>query len=237
MQFDVAALRDFYATPLGQIARRLLAHRVRAQWGNATGATVVGVGFASPFLGSYRSEAQRLAAFMPESQGALIWPRSAPVLSALVDEKSLPLRDNTVDRLIAVHCLEVAEQVRPVLREMWRVLKPEGRLLVFVPNRRGLWAHVDTTPFGYGRPYSRSQIDSVLRESLFSPLNFTTALHVPPFDRSMLVRSATAWERVGARISPALGGVLIVEARKETMAPIKGTPVRAKALRDLVPIR
>jgi hypothetical protein len=53
----------------------------------------------------------------------------------------------------------------------------------------------------------------------------------------MLVRSAAAWERVGARLSPGLGGVLIVEARKEMMAPIKGKPVRAKALRVLVPIR
>jgi SAM-dependent methyltransferase len=237
MHLDVAALRDFYATPLGQIARRLLAHRVRAHWGATPGESVVGLGFASPFMASFRSEARHLAALMPSAQGALIWPRTAPVLSALAEEHALPLADNAVDKLLAVHCLEVAEQVTPVLREMWRVLKPEGRLLIVVPNRRGLWAHVDTTPFGYGRPYSRSQLETLLHEQLFSPLSVTTALHVPPFDRAILVRSATAWERVGARLSPSLGGVLIVEARKETMAPIKGKPVRAKALRDLVPLR
>lgn len=237
MQLDVATLRDFYATPLGQIARRLLAHRIRAHWGTAAGETMASLGFGTPFVGAYRSEAKAFGAFMPAAQGALIWPPSGPILSSLADEGSLPLRDNSVDRLLVVHCLEVAEQVKPLLRELWRVLKPEGRLLVVVPNRRGLWAHVDTTPFGYGRPYSRSQIESLLTQSLFSPLSVSTALHVPPFDRSILVRSATAWERVGARLSPALGGVLIVEARKEMTAPIKGTPARAKALRDLVPIR
>lgn len=237
MHLDVAALRDFYATPLGQIARRLLARRIRAQWGTAGGETIASLGFGTPFLGAYRGEARCVGAFMPARQGALIWPSSAPVLSTLVEEGQLPLRDNSVDRLLIVHCLEVAEQVSPLLRELWRVLKPEGRLLVVVPNRRGLWAHVDTTPFGYGSPYSRSQLDSLLHQCLFTPLTFGTALHLPPFDRGVLVRSAAAWERVGARVSPGLGGVLIVEARKETMAPIKGKPARAKVLRVPMPIR
>jgi SAM-dependent methyltransferase len=237
MHLDVATLRDFYATPLGQIARRLLARRIRAQWGPAAGETLASLGFGTPFLGSYRSEARIAGAFMPESQGALIWPPSAPVLSALVDGSSLPLRDNAMDRLLVVHCLEVADRVEPLLRELWRVLKPEGRLLVVVPNRRGLWAHVDTTPFGYGRPYSRSQLDLILTQSLFTPTGWSTALHVPPLDRGIFVRSAMAWERLGASLSPRFGGVLMVEARKEMMAPVNGTPAKAKRLRELVPIR
>lgn len=237
MYLDVATLRDFYATPLGQIARRLLARRIRAQWGPASGDTIVSLGFGTPFIGSYRGEAGCLAALMPARQGALVWPSSLPVLSALVEDDQLPLRDNSVDRILAVHCLEVTEHVMPLLRELWRVLKPEGRLTIVVPNRRGVWAHVETTPFGHGSPYSRSQLDRLLHQCLFTPLNFETALHLPPFDRSILVRSATAWERLGQRVSPGLGGVLLVEARKEMMAPIKGKPVRAKALRVLAPIR
>lgn len=237
MHPDVATLRDFYSTPLGQIARRLLARRIRAQWGSAAGETIASLGFGTPFLAAYRGEARAFGAFMPSRQGALIWPSAAPILSTLVEEDQLPVRDNSVDRLLVVHCLEVAERVTPLLRELWRVLKPEGRLLIVVPNRRGLWAHVETTPFGHGSPYSRSQLDSLLHQCLFTPMTFGTALHLPPFDRGVLVRSATAWERLGARVSPALGGVLIVEARKEMVAPIKGKPARAKALRVLVPIR
>ncbi|WBT38845.1 class I SAM-dependent methyltransferase [Hyphomicrobium sp. DMF-1] len=237
MHLDVATLRDFYATPLGQIARRILARRIRSQWGPAPGETVASLGFGTPFLGSYRNDARSFAAFMPESQGALIWPPASPILSTLVEEGSLPVRDNAIDRLLVIHCLEVAEQVTPLLRELWRALAPQGRLLIVVPNRRGLWAHVDTTPFGYGRPYSRSQLDVLLAQSLFTPLSWTTALHLPPFDRSMLVRSATAWERIGTRMSPRFGGVLMVEARKEIVAPVNGKPARAKAFRNLVTAR
>lgn len=237
MQLDVTALRDFYATPLGQIARRILARRIRLHWANASGETVAALGFGTPYLGPYRIEAGNVSALMPAGQGALIWPAAAPVLATLVEEGSLPLRDNSVDRLLVVHCLEVAEQVTPLLRELWRVMKPEGRLLVIVPNRRGLWAHVETTPFGQGRPYSRSQLDHLLMEALFTPLRWSTALHVPPFDKSILVRSAAAWERAGARLSPRFGGVLVVEARKETVAPAGGARARAKALSELVPAR
>ena len=52
----------------------------------------------------------------------------------------------------------------------------------------------------------------------------------------MLLRSAMAWERIGSRLWPAFGGVLIVEARKETMAPM-GTAAKGRAVRELVTVR
>ena len=89
---------------------------------------------------------------MPAEQGAIVWPRDAPVRSALVEEDHLPLADGSVDRLLAVHCLETAERVRPLLREMWRVLAPEGRLMLVVPNRRGVWAQARHDALRAGTP-------------------------------------------------------------------------------------
>jgi SAM-dependent methyltransferase len=196
----------------------------------------MGLGFATPFLGSYRGEVDRLAALMPSSQGALVWPPTGPVMTALVEPEHLPLPDNSVDRLLAVHCVEIAERVRPLLREMWRVLSPEGRLLMVVPNRRGVWARVDTTPFGQGQPYSRAQLERLLGEALFTPVDWTGALHFPPIDRPLLLRSSSALERFGLRISPAFSGVIVVEAKKELIAPI-GKAARARSLRQLMPVR
>ena len=239
MHLDVAELRDFYATPLGAITRRILADKLRARWPSVHGEMIAALGFAPPYLSAYRGEASHLVALMPETQGALVWPSESAVLSALVEEEQLPLRDNSLDRLMIMHGLEVTERASVFLREAWRVLKPEGRLLITVPNRRGLWAHVETTPFGQGQPYSRSQLETLLRQSLFSPIDCSTALHVPPFDRRFLERSAMAWERIGSKLWPALGGVLIVEARKETVAPIVGKAARVQhsPLPDLATVR
>lgn len=236
MQLDVAYLRDFYATPLGLVVRRLLSSRIRSGWQRAPAGTLIGLGYAAPYLGALRGEVRRLGALMPAPQGALVWPKSGDTLSVLVEEDRLPLADNSVDRLIAIHCLEVAERTGPLLREIWRVLAPEGRLLVIVPNRRGLWTRLDTTPFGYGRPYSRRQLDHLLTEALFTPVEWSSALHVPPFDKRLLLRAAMAWERAGSRLMPAFGGVLIVEATKEVSAPV-GKAVKVRGLSELAGVR
>jgi SAM-dependent methyltransferase len=229
MQIDVADLRDFYAAPLGQAVRRLLTHRIRARWRRLDGMTVMGLGFATPFLGNMRAEARRVLALMPSAQGALAWPCEDARLTALVDEERLPLADNSVDRLLAVHCLEAAARDRQLLREIWRVLAPEGRLMMVVPNRRGVWARIDNTPFGHGRPYSRRQLGTLLTEALLTPVDWGGALYIPPLDRRVVLRSAPALERMGARVTPAFSGVILVEARKEVSSLVgRGTPARVR---------
>lgn len=235
-QHDVETLRDFYATGLGQVVRRLLMQRIRARWRRVDGATVIGLGFATPFLGVFRSEAARVGALMPMTQGALVWPSEAPRQSVLVDEGRLPLPDASVDRLLVVHCLETAENVRPLLRELWRVLSPQGRLLIVVPNRRGIWARLDRTPFGQGRPYSRAQIDELLTETMFTPVDGEGALYVPPLDWKMVVRAAPAVERLGKRLPSTFAGVILAEAVKELVAPV-GKGAAAPARTVLVPSR
>ena len=235
MHLDVVELKAFYASHLGGIVRRILANRIRARWRRANGLVVMGIGFASPYLGSYRGEATRLAVLMPASQGALVWPANGPAQAVLVDEEQLPLPDNSVDRMLAVHCLEVSEGARPLLRELWRVLAPEGRILLVVPNRMGLWARREATPFGHGQPYSRAQLDRLLHDALFTPLEWSTALHMPPINHRWLVRWATAFERMGARFWPGFAGVLMVEAQKQTTAPIGRAEVVRRAGR-MVPV-
>lgn len=236
MQADAVELRDFYTRPLGSAVRRLLTHRIRAKWRDVHREVVIGVGYATPYLGIFRGEALRLGAFMPVAQGAIVWPNGSPCHTVLADEEHLPLPDNVADRVLLVHALEAAERVEPFLREVWRVMAPEGRLIAVVPNRAGLWARFDATPFGQGRPYSRSQLDRLLADALFTPLDWDYALHMPPFERQIVLKSTTTFERAGSRLSRPLGGVIIVEARKEMFRAIpKAKPVRA--LGGLVTIR
>lgn len=229
MWTDVVDLRDFYQSSLGQMARRMIRRRVRELWPDVTGLRVLGLGFATPYLSSFRDEAERVLAVMPASQGVLSWPRDEPNLVALADELELPFPDRAIDRLLIVHALESAEQVRGMMREAWRVLSDGGRLMVVVPNRRGIWARLEATPFGSGRPYTPGQLSRLLRDSMFTPLQSRTALYMPPTNWRVLLRSAAAWEGVGARLFPLLAGVLIMEAGKQIYA---GTPMRLKPVRN-----
>jgi SAM-dependent methyltransferase len=226
MFIDVVDLRSFYAQPVGIVARRLLTHAIRERWPRASGQRLVGLGYATPYLGVFREEAERIFAFMPARQGVIKWPAADSCRSALVEETLLPLPDASVDRVLAVHALELTYNAPDMLREIWRVLAGNGRLLVIVPNRRGIWARSDATPFGHGRPFSRGQLIELLREALFTPAGWSEALWIPPVTRIPFLRSSIAWERVGKALSLPFAGVHIVEATKQVFRPITVRPVK-----------
>lgn len=219
MPLDVVDLRSFYASPLGQVARRLVGRMVRAQWEDYAGLRVLGIGYATPYLVDFQDRAQRVLAFMPAAQGVVHWPLDGRSASALVEATMMPLPDASVDRILAVHALEVGETPRDILEEIWRILAPGGRVIIVVPSRSGLWARVDTTPFGHGHPYSRGQLQMLLQETLFLPVYWGEALYVPPFARASLLRSAPAFERIAGRFSLPGAGVHVVEATKQLYRP------------------
>ena len=214
MWSDVVELRSFYRTRVGGSARRVIRDHVRACWGEVAGMNVLGIGYPIPYLGQFRAEAERVIAVMPARQGVIRWPGEGANLAALADEAELPLPDLSMDRVVLVHALESAEQLRPMLREVWRVMADGGRLVVVVPNRSGIWARLDRTPFGHGHPYSQSQLSRLLKDAMFNPVAARYGLFVPPSRRRVLHAAAPAWERIGGRWFPRLGGVLIAEATK-----------------------
>ncbi len=220
MPLDAQNLRDFYDSPLGDLARRLVGRIVRARWLNAAGLTVAALGFGSPYLDRFRDTAARCFALMPAEQGAAIWPGRECCAVALVHAEMLPLPDNSVDRLLIAHALEAAARPAELLEEVWRIVAPEGRILAIVPSRRGIWARADGTPFGHGLPYSRTQLRDLLQGAVFSPVFWGEALFAPPIDRRYVIRSAATIERLGAAFGLPFAGVHVVEAVKQVHRPV-----------------
>jgi SAM-dependent methyltransferase len=236
MSLDVVDLRSFYGQVLGIVARRFIGRGIRGRWADTRGLRVLGIGYTTPYLGLFRQEAERCLAFMPAAQGVVKWPSDRPALAALVEENDLPVPDAAFDRVLLVHAIEMSQEVGTLLREVWRVLAPGGRLLAVVSNRRGVWARIDTTPFGYGRPYSRSQITQLLRETWFTPTGWSEALYVPPIPRKWFLRSAVAWERTGATLWAPFAGVHIVEASKQVYRALPAKPARRRLVPALEPV-
>jgi SAM-dependent methyltransferase len=229
MFLDVVDLRSFYAQPLGVMTRRLLGRAIRERWPDAKGSSIVGLGYTTPYLGLFRGDGEQIFAFMPAAQGVVKWPSESASLCSLVSETAMPVRDAMIGRVLAVHALEMTPHPADMLREVWRVLAPGGKLLLVVPNRAGPWTRMDTTPFGQGRPFSRTQLVTLLREALFTPVGWHEALWMPPFQRKWLLRAAPAWERVGSTLSLPFHGVHIVEATKQVWRPVAVKKSRERA--------
>jgi len=236
MREEIHTLEGFYATPTGLVAARLLRERLRAFWPSQPGQCVLGLGYASPFLRLWRTEAARCIALVPPHLPSWRWPRKAPSRTAIAEEDVLPFPDLCFDRILLVHGLETAENVRRLLREAWRVLKDDGRLLVAAPNRLSLWAQLERTPFGHGHPYSPGQLEALLRRQMFRVERRGEALFVPPFNSRLLLRGAEGWERIGPRLFPRFAGLTLVEAEKDMFAalPLTVAPAALPQRRQVV---
>lgn len=228
MLSDIVELRSFYSSTLGRLAERSVTMALSSVWATIPNERLIGLGYALPWLDRFGAGAERVLAFMPASQGAVNWPANGPSATALVFEEELPLYDSSIDRILMVHALEHTENPREALMEAWRVLAPGGRLVIVAPSRRGLWARFEHTPFGTGRPFSRGQLNALLREANFTPTAWADALHIPPSQRRWMMRLQGLWEKSGRRFWPIFAGAVVVEAQKRVY---QGVPVSSRASR------
>jgi SAM-dependent methyltransferase len=231
MHLDVVELRNFYyATELGRMVQRMVRARLRGMWPDIHGQSLVGFGFAAPFLRPFMEEAARTVCLMPAQQGVCPWPPEGPNLAALIEETLWPLPSGFADRLIVAHGLESSERPAALLDEIWRVLAPGGKAIFLVPNRAGIWARRDATPFGHGRPYSIRQLSHALAQSKFSAERTAAALYLPPSHRRFWLKTAPAIERLGQRIvARRFAGVVMIEAVKLVyIAPHSGASVSSR---------
>lgn len=227
MRVAVSELEGFYDRPMGQLVAKVLRHKLFQAWGHGARVRVAGFGYVTPFLDVFGA-AERLVALAPEGTGVRA---GGTVPATLVSENAWPLPDASIDRLLVLHGLEEVADPRRLLREAWRVLTDDGLMIVAAANRRGPWAMVEQTPFAAGRPYSRRQLDNLLKEAMFAPTAHATALHFPPLDHGALLRIAPTWERLGETLEswrlppllPNVAGVNLAEARKLTALPVRGS--------------
>ena len=231
MTADAHLAAEFYGSARGAVTARILRERLLGMWPSVAGESLLGIGYTMPYLRLWRDQATRCIALTPVQMGAARWPPGVPNLSCAAEEDNLPFGDMMFDRILFVHGLEMAENARRMLREAWRVLKDDGRLLIVVPSRSGVWAYREGTPFGHGLPYSTGQLGRLLAGGLFRVERRDAALWMPPSRLRIVLRASPLLERAGRRMVPGLAGVSLTEAVKDVYAAM---PLEAVSRRRLV---
>ena len=214
MRADAHELRRFYASPLGRAARRSIAVGLSRVWRPIPRERLAGLGYAVPWLDALSEGTERTLALMPAPQGARRWPPKGPSRTAIVEESELPLPDAALDRLLMVHALEHSRDPDESLQESYRALAPNGRLVVVVPHRRGVWARFEHTPFGTGRPWSRGQLTRALEGAGFSIADFNDALMFPPMPWPLALRAAPVLDWTGRKAFSTFSGAIIAVGAK-----------------------
>ena len=226
MRQTVISLERFYDSPLGGAAQRMVMRRLAPLWPDLSNADVLGFGYAWPYLEPYAHQASRVALAMPEAQGAIAHETRRGVCAVLTAETRLPFTDASFDNVLLAHAVEDTPDLARTLTELWRVTRPEGRIVVIAANRVGLWAGSERSPFGSGRPFSRTQLREALKAVGFHPTVWSNALYIPPTEKLCGERTCERVERAGELLAPTLSGLVLVEATKRLYAEVEGAPSR-----------
>ena len=223
MASKIIALRQFYSSPLGRKVKQRLRAITMDSWHAETNGVVAGFGYATPLLRVLEhvgGKLQTLVALMPAAQGAMYWPVHADNRSVLGDALMPPFAPSSIHRAIVLHALEHEAKPEELLSVLWELLVPGGRLLIVVPNRKGVWARRSVTPFATGTPYSMVEIRRLLDAAKFTIRRANTALIAPPSHHPLWIKLFTFIEWLGSWSIPGAGGVLVLEAEKQIYAGI-----------------
>ncbi len=219
----------FYRTPGGARADGLLAAAVETAWGDCGGLRVAVLGTAGPALGAVAGKAGWGVGLRSGTQEP--GPNS-PRCQVVVETDSLPVADSVFDRVLLLHPLESEAQGAAVLREVWRMMAPEGRVLVVVPNVFGSWAWCGRHPFRRARPVTAMRLRRWLSVAAFKPQKVWGVLRAPPLPSTLYVRVAAAWERVPVPFP----GVWLADGRKRLHLPVPSRPA-PRRIRPLLAVR
>lgn len=227
MHIDVEEFLNFYATPLGKAVAKVVSRRLFYMADLNPRMKILGVGYPTPFLSPLQKYVERSIALMSAQQGVIAWPSNGKNLTLLSDEGSFPLLDGFFDRIFVMHGLEFCEDPSEFLKEIWRVLSPQGRVIFAIPNRKGYWASFGHTPFGHGKPYTTKQLRTLLERHSFSFIKRERALYFPPVSWGPIVRTAATWEKAGGKFYRAVSGLLLIEVEK-TSNELQAMKVRSR---------
>ncbi len=142
---------------------------------------------------------------------------------------ALPIQSDSLDVVLLPHVLEFSQQPHAVLREVERVLIPNGHVVILVFNPLSLWSFWRWT-VGWtrrapwcGRFMSTTRVKDWMELLGFDVTHLQGYFFRPPIQKTGVMEKLRFSERVGQRLWPILGASHLIVAKKRvtTLTPIK----------------
>ena len=153
-----------------------------------------------------------------------------PGAALAADPLQLPLASQSVDLVALPHVLEGHHNPHDVLREVERVLMPEGQVVISGFNTTSLWRVRQAFTFHRnGAPWDAKFIGLFRLREWLRVLGFELnggkfGCYAPPFTQKVWLERFAFMEKAGARWWPITGGVYVVRAVKRVHAMRIVTP-------------
>lgn len=138
----------------------------------------------------------------------------------IADPAHLPFATHSIDLLVLPHVLEFSPNPHQILREVERVLMPEGQVVISGFNPLSLWG-LKGLLGGAEHPWCGSFIGLFRLRDWLTLLGFELnggrfGCYAPPFNQARWLQRFAFMESAGDRWWPIAGGVYVVRAVKRT---------------------
>jgi SAM-dependent methyltransferase len=218
MSNDILTLQQFYNSNLGRVFELSITSQIKKFWHNAKKEHVLGIGYCLPYLIHYYHDAESIIYATMAHQGVTAWPPGEDTNCAtLVYEDLLPFAGSSFDKILVIHGLEESHSTQKILRELWRVLKENGQLIIITPNRRGLWIQSEQLSLDYNHLYTMSQLSQEMRQTSFTILNKSSFLYHVPNQNHFTKKVSYILQYIGPLLLPQFSGMLCIQATKHVI--------------------
>lgn len=230
-------IRDWFDTPLGRSLQAVEAHELRSVLPTlyGTAALQLGVVGKMDLLDSCPAPTRIVvdpdeASFQPRGaeEQQLTGARTV-VVRAGADE--LPFAERSIDVALLPHALDFSVEPHPMLREVSRVLRPEGHVVILGFNPVSFWG-LRRLLAGRPRPvpwcahfFRLARVKDWLALLDFECTHGSMLYYRPPLRREPAMDRLYFLEQAGDRWWPMMAGVYLIVAKKRVLGM---TPVPVK---------
>jgi len=218
MFYNVDELTKFYKTFLGKVSVRIIEEKLKDIFQFSSNLKILGIGYPVPWLENLSNSAIDLFLAIPSQFSDYKWSRYQLNQTFVFEDIAIPIPDFYFERVFICHSIENSNEVEKLFKETWRVLDGQGKLILILPNRLGLWSRNENNPFGQGVPFTSFQISKLLNQYGFTNIKIYFSLFFPPSKNKIILNNADKFEYIFSKIFPSMGGIMIVEATKSMYA-------------------
>ncbi|HVO89962.1 MAG TPA: class I SAM-dependent methyltransferase [Casimicrobiaceae bacterium] len=160
-----------------------------------------------------------------------------PPADILADPHGLPFAENALDLIVLPHALEFTDDPHLMLREVYRVVRPEGQIVISGFNPFSLFGAKRYFGRGATPPWNGSFIALYRLKDWLSLLGFDVVggsldCYVPPFAQERWLSRFAFFERAGDRWWPIAGAVYYLRATKKVVGMRVLTPWQRRERRN-----
>ena len=214
MYQDVIKLEKFYQSELGIFIKDRIFSKLKKYIHLYDGEKVGSFGFGEPYLNFTTKKRISIFNFFSKKIGVKKNILNEKIFNILLDEEQLPIEDSFFNHIICIHYLENAENLKKTIRELWRVLSPEGKIYIILPNKKSSWSFSSRSPFSSGFGFSKNQINQILEDNFFETQFIDRLIYFPSWNFSLLLKNKFFLEKIGSYFWRFFNGFYLCVATK-----------------------